>query len=121
TLAYGAAQLKAAGSGEGLDARRSLAFEEVIAAAHAPEPARQGALDLTGGPDGHRLGEGDLGGLVGAGGVGCGTGGHADSPAVGAGTDAPADDTAGADAAGADAVGMGEGAGRADPRGHIPS
>src|SRR5699024_12290533 len=49
TLAHGAAQLKAAGSVEDLDARRSYALEDVIAAAHDPEPGEQGAFDLTGG------------------------------------------------------------------------
>src|SRR5699024_792400 len=46
TLSYGAAQLKAAGSAEDLDARRSYALEDVIAAAHDPETGQQGALDL---------------------------------------------------------------------------
>src|SRR5699024_9363754 len=49
TLAYGAEQLKAAGSVEDLDARRSYALEDVIAAAHEPESGEQGAFDLTGG------------------------------------------------------------------------
>src|SRR5699024_5298446 len=48
-LTHGAAQLKAAGSVEDLDARRSYALEDVIAAAHDPEPGEQGAFDLTGG------------------------------------------------------------------------
>src|SRR5699024_2939515 len=45
-----AEQLKAAGSVEDLDARRSYALEDVIAAAHDPEAGEQGAFDLT---DGH--------------------------------------------------------------------
>src|SRR5690606_14870773 len=116
TLAYGAAQLKAAGSGEGLDARRSQALEEVIAAAHHPEP-RQDALDLTDGQDnddstGH--------GPAGAAGAGCGTDGQADSSPVRAATtglDAPdassepdgSSAAGGSDAAeGAGAAGAGE-------------
>ncbi|QGH68826.1 hypothetical protein [Pseudactinotalea sp. HY158] len=44
SLAFGAAQLKAAGSGEVLDARRSLTFEGIIAATHHPAPGPAGRL-----------------------------------------------------------------------------
>ncbi|QGH70320.1 hypothetical protein [Pseudactinotalea sp. HY158] len=54
SLAFGAAQLKAAGSGEVLDARRSLTFEGIIAATHHPAPTRQDALDLTNGQPGQQ-------------------------------------------------------------------
>ncbi|MPV48645.1 hypothetical protein GCG21_01180 [Pseudactinotalea sp. HY160] len=57
SLAFGAAQLKAAGSGEVLDARRSLTFEGIIAATHHPAPARQDALDLTSGQPGQQAQE----------------------------------------------------------------
>ncbi|MPV51190.1 hypothetical protein GCG21_14485 [Pseudactinotalea sp. HY160] len=54
SLAFGAAQLKAAGSGEVLDARRSLTFEGIIAATHHPAPARQDGFDLTAGQPGQQ-------------------------------------------------------------------
>ncbi|MPV49485.1 hypothetical protein GCG21_05605 [Pseudactinotalea sp. HY160] len=54
SLTFGAAQLKAAGSGEVLDTRRSLTFEGIIAATHHPEPARQDGFDLTSGQPGQQ-------------------------------------------------------------------
>ncbi|MPV51098.1 hypothetical protein GCG21_14010 [Pseudactinotalea sp. HY160] len=57
SLAFGAAQLKAAGSGEVLDARRSLTFEGIIAATHHPAPARQDGFDLTNGQSGQQAQE----------------------------------------------------------------